>query len=134
GGHGLEIAGPAAARIEFGVRGEQRGAAADADVGARLGGVPVAAREGPLGVLQSRDCEFVGGKLRPPFGVGARDLVHEEPVRSYTSILHLNRLSSGWPTPSGGRADAAMRSGPGSWQQIAPGCDNMTPVHVFIAS
>src|SRR5690606_31928232 len=68
------------------------------------------------------------------FGVGARDLVHEEPVRSFTSILHLNRLSSGWQTPSGGRADAAMRSGPGSWQQIAPGCDNMTPVHVFIAS
>src|SRR5436190_12882757 len=73
--HRLEVAGPAAAGVELGVRLEQRRAAAYAFVLAWVPVVPVFAGEGPLGGGVARHLVLHWVELGTPFGVGLLDLV-----------------------------------------------------------
>jgi len=73
---GIEVAGPATARVELGVRGEQRGVTAYAAVDAGGEGVPVATGEGGFGALAANDGVFVGTELGAPLGVGFDDFLH----------------------------------------------------------
>src|SRR5262249_2518067 len=66
---------PAGAGIEFGARGEQRRAAADARVRALRVVVPILAGERTLRAFLARDLELLRRQLRLPFGFGLDDLV-----------------------------------------------------------
>src|SRR3546814_1957809 len=72
----LEIAGPSATGVEFGVGRKQRGAAAYAAIDAGFAGIPIAPGEGPFGVFQSRDSEFLGAEGFAPMSVGLGGLIH----------------------------------------------------------
>jgi hypothetical protein len=75
-GGGLPVAGPAAARVEFGVGLEEFDPAANALVGALLEVVPVAPAERRLGGGVSRDAvgQRLGlAELLAPFGIGLLD-------------------------------------------------------------
>lgn len=70
---GPEVARPAGAGFELGVRRKQRQAAADARVGARRVVVEKRARTGAFGALAARDPILLGREQRAPFGVGLDD-------------------------------------------------------------
>ncbi len=67
---GLPEAGPAGARIEFGVGAEEGEIAADAAKEAMIVKVPTVAGEGPLGVGVARDPVGGLGELALPFFIG----------------------------------------------------------------
>lgn len=72
----LEIAGPAAARIELRVRGEQWRVAADAGVDAVFMVIPELAREGPFRGRVARDFVLHRVEHGTPFGVGFTDFIN----------------------------------------------------------
>src|SRR5260370_42391752 len=79
--HGVPIArrgetGPPGPRFELLLRPEQRSLAAHAAVHARLVVIPVLPRKRPLGPLAPRHFVLLGRKLRPPFSVRFRNLIH----------------------------------------------------------
>lgn len=75
---GFEIAGPAAARIEFGIGCKQRCAATDTAVYACLGRIPVAPRKWTFGPFLACDEIFFGRQLSSPFGIGFSDFFHNK--------------------------------------------------------
>jgi hypothetical protein len=76
--HGLEVAGPAGARVELGVAAEERQAAAGAGVEAVLVVVVEQAAEGGLGARPAHDLVGLVAELGLPLLVGLDDLGHRE--------------------------------------------------------
>src|SRR5690606_40155249 len=85
----LEIAGPAAARIELGIGCEERRSASHAAVDAGFGRVPVAAGERALGAFLARHDVFLGGQLRAPLRVGFLNLVYVSTCKGCSMIFNM---------------------------------------------
>src|SRR5205823_7008386 len=79
GGDRLPEARPTGARIEFRFRREQRLAAADAFIDARVLGRVILAAERALRAVIARDVVLLARELLLPLGVGLDDLVHGSP-------------------------------------------------------
>src|SRR5690606_27737876 len=71
----LEIAGPAAARVELGVGHEQGRPAADATINAGAIEIPVSTGERSFGSLVAGNNVFVRGKRGTPLGVRFDDFI-----------------------------------------------------------
>src|SRR4051812_26718063 len=79
-GDRLPEAGPARARFELGVRGEERLPAADARIGPRVLGRGVLAAERALGAVLAGHVVLLRRELRLPLLVGLHDFFHDRSV------------------------------------------------------
>src|SRR5690606_19162763 len=122
--HRPRVAGPTAARVELGLRLEQRRLARGAAVEPRGRGVPVRARERALGPLLPRDPVGLRRQLRPPLRVRLLNLAHAAGSNTAGGrappCLHASGsrspvfASKAWTTPSARTRSQACAPGAGA--------------------